>query len=45
MEGILSENFSIVDVVFLHAKRSLLAYITIFQINIIAINEQVRDFA
>lgn len=37
MEGILSENFSIVDVVFLHAKRSLLVYIAIFQINIIVL--------
>ena len=30
MKGILSENSSIVDVVFLHVKRSLLVYIGIY---------------
>ena len=37
MKGILSENSSIVDVVFLHVKRSLLVYIAIFQINIMVL--------
>lgn len=37
MKGILSENSSIVDVVFLHVKRSLLVYIAIFRINIMVL--------